>query len=800
MGKFESYPEADSLNDSDITLYNKNSVTHKITFSRLVSLIKNKIAATGLVTSITTGVGLVSGTITSSGLIKCKLKSETPSSLSSTTISTTANRQYAVGVDKEGNLSVNVPWQENSTYQNGTAINIVNNTINVVLDDTYTSTSTVKAATANAVRKAYNNVYNNSMRTDGSNASRHVHFPTALTVGIIDPSNPISIGDNSVCFGYENTIGGSSAFASGVYTEAKGFASHSEGHGTNETNYTDGKYQEYNNNARANIAATATGAHVEGYTEYDGQSTITGIIQANGNGSHAEGCAIGGQGDGIIIASGKGAHAEGYADSIFIGGDCATIASGNGSHAEGIGTESSRNGSHAEGIGTRAIHDGTHTEGYDTTASGWYSHAEGRHSMASGETSHAEGYQTAASGTFAHTEGQSTQARGDNSHAEGSCGIASGVGSHVEGGVLKGSPSALGLYESQDNHTKIVKTTDSSFVSGKTYYVAPYVITPKGDENPKTMGWLELQSENTYIFSTDTAVDSSKTYYNFNVIFGNTYSQTANGYFAHAEGNYTVANGHYSHAEGQGTKANGSVSHAEGRDTQTSGECTHAEGYLTTASGFCSHAEGARTTTSGDYSHGEGYNTTASGKYSHVEGFQAVASGTYSHAEGFYTTSNASYAHAEGYSTKASGSCSHAGGAYVTAAQKCQLAQGGIDGKFNSVSDYGRGVFCVSPNTLHYDEDKTLSFPNGVSITAESGVSLTINLNGYAMYILYWVTYSGEDDSVMNSGIHYITTSKLTNSPFVQDMLQGNIIDSVSPCSITLSDTHKYMFHLMRIL
>ena len=771
MGKFESYPEADSLNDSDITLYNKNSVTHKITFSRLVSLIKNKIAATGLVTSITTGVGLVSGTITSSGLIKCKLKSETPSSLSSTTISTTANRQYAVGVDKEGNLSVNVPWQENSTYQNGTAINIVNDTINVVLDDTYTSTSTVKAATANAVRKAYNNVYNNSMRTDGSNASRHVHFPTALTVGIIDPSNPISIGDNSVCFGYENTIGGSSAFASGVYTEAKGFASHSEGHGTNETNYTDGKYQEYNNNARANIAATGIGSHVEGYTEYDGQSTITGIIQANGNGSHAEGCAIGGQGDGIIIASGKGAHAEGYADSIFIGGDCATIASGNGSHAEGIGTESSRNGSHAEGIGTRAIHDGTHTEGYDTTASGWYSHAEGRHSMASGETSHAEGYQTAASGTFAHTEGQSTQARGDNSHAEGSCGIASGVGSHVEGGVLKGSPRILGLYESQDNHTKIVKTTDSSFVSGKTYYVAPYVITPQGNENPKTMGWLELQSENIYIFSTDTTVDSSKTYYNFNVIFGNTYSQTANGYFAHAEGNYTVANGHYSHAEGQGTKANGSVSHAEGRDTQTSGETSHAEGYLTTASGFCSHAEG--------------YMTKAEGQISHAEGNRSEATGRLSHAEGYWTTASGAYA--------------HTGGAYVTAAYACQLAQGGSSNKFSN-SNYGKGVFCVSPNTFIYHENATLTAFNGISCTNDGGVSMTLTLNKYSMYILYWATYSDEDDSVINSGMHYIATSKDTDNPLVQDMWSNNIIDSVSAGSITISDTHKYMFHLMRIL
>lgn len=609
MGKFESYPEADSLNDSDITLYNKNSVTHKITFSRLVSLIKNKIAATGLVTSITTGVGLVSGTITSSGLIKCKLKSETPSSLSSTTISTTANRQYAVGVDKEGNLSVNVPWQENYAYQNGTAINIVNDTINVVLDDTYTSTSTVKAATANAVRKTYIN----SMRTDGSNADTHVHFSNSLTVGVINSNNPVNIGNHSVCFGYENTISGDSALASGVYTEASGFASHSEGRGTDETNYVEDAPQEYYAQATANIVAHGVGSHVEGYADYEGQTSITGIIQANGNGSHAEGCAIAGQGDSGIIAYGLGSHAEGYTDSDTFGTNCYTIAKGNGSHAEGMGT-----------------------------------------------------------------------------HAEGD--------------------------------------------------------------------------------------------------------------FSHAEGRGTVASGERSHAEGGNTKANSIGSHAEGIGTTSSSTGSHAEGGNTTASGTYSHAEGCYTTASASYSHGEGYNTTASGKYSHAEGFQAIASSDYSHAEGFHTTSNALYAHAEGYITKASGSCSHAGGAYVTAAQKCQLAQGGIDGKFNSVDDYGRGVFCVSPNTLHYDTNSTIYFPNGISITADGGVSLTIELNKYSMYVLYWVAYSGENDSVINAGIHYITTSKDTNNPLVQDILPNNIIDSVSPCAITLLDSNKYMFHLMRIL
>ncbi len=578
MGKFESYPEADSLNDSDITLYNKNSVTHKITFSRLVSLIKNKIAATGLVTSITTGVGLVSGTITSSGLIKCKLKSETPSSLSSTTISTTANRQYAVGVDKEGNLSVNVPWQENYAYQNGTAINIVNDTINVVLDDTYTSTSTVKAATANAVRKAYNDAYQNSMRKDGSNANINVHL-NALTVGTRHSG---TVGGASIVCGTDN-IALTDGFASGMYTQAS-VGAHSEGYGTSEPNYTNGEYQEYYN-ADLNISANRHGSHVEGYADYNEDSGITGIIQANGMGSHAEGYAHGGTNDGVIIASGKGAHAEGYADSTIIGADCATIASGNGSHAEGIGTRASGEGSHAEGIGT--------------TASGNYTHAEGKNTSSRRNGSHAEGINTQAVVDGSHAEGVNTQARGDS---------------------------------------------------------------------------------------------------------------------AHAEGRSTTAYGVYSHAEGFSTQTNSEASHAEGR----------------------------------------------------------------------YTT--------------AGGNCSHAGGAYVTVAQKCQLAQGGADGKFGNINDYGRGVFCVSPNTLYYDTDSTKYFPNGISITANGGVSLTIELNTYAMYVLYWVTYSGENDSVMASGMHYITTSKDTNNPLVQDILSSNIIDSVSPCAITLLDSNKYMFHLIRIL
>jgi hypothetical protein len=579
MGKFESYPEANALGDNDITLYNKNTVTHKITFSRLVNLIKDKIAQTGLVTSISTGAGLVGDTITSSGTIKCKLKSETISSLSSANPTVTANRQYAVGLDREGYLSVNVPWTENSTYSSGTAIDIINQTINVILDNTYSSSSTAKAASAKAVKDAYDN----SMRKDGNNADTHVRFSNALTVGGIRKQNS-TIGNNSVALGYGNIASASNSFASGIYTEASGFASHSEGYGTDQPNYIEYTPQEYNSQATANISANGKGSHTEGHATYDDQSGITGIIQANGMGSHAEGCAEAGQGDGVIIAYGKGSHAEGYADSAVVGGDCANIAHGNGSHVEGIGT------------------------------------------------------------------------------------YAGGIGSHAEGIIC-------------------------------------------------------------------------------------------------------TANGESSHAEGYSTTTNGKYSHAEGKDTAASGDYSHAEGQLTLATKPCSHAEG--------------YNARATGNFSHAEGYTTKANSMYSHAEGYYTTADSAY--------------SHAGGAYATASNPCQFVQGGKDEKFNITLN--RGVFSVSPNATYYTTNTTLATSlNGISGTVAAGIAMTLTLDKYAMYMLYWTTYSGTNDATMSSGMHLISTSTTTNNPHVEDILAGNIIDSVGACSITLLDSSKYMFHLIRII
>ena len=636
MGKFESYPEANALGDNDITLYNKNTVTHKITFSRLVNLIKDKIAQTGLVTSISTGAGLVGNTITSSGTIKCKLKSETVSSLSSANPTITANRQYPVGLDREGYLSVNVPWTENSTYSSGTAIDITNETINVILDNTYSSSSTAKAASAKAVK----DTYDNSMRKDGNNADTHVRFSNALTVGGIRKQNS-TIGNNSVAFGYGNIASANNSFASGLYTEASGIASHSEGSGTDQPNYTESAPQEYNSQAIANISANGEGSHAEGFTGYEGQSGITGIIQANGQGSHAEGYAQGGQGDSGIIAYGLGSHAEGYVNSDSFGAPCYTIAKGDGSHAEGMGTYASGNVSHAEGEGS--------------VSGGYASHAEGVYTDASGAHSHAEGNDTEASGSYSHAEGQSTEANKICAHAEG-------------------------------------------------------------------------------------------------------HSTTASGNYSHAEGHSTTASGNYSHAEGNSTTASGVASHAEGHMTSASSTCSHAEGQNTKATTLCAHAEGYNTKASGDYSHSEGYMTTASGMYS------------------------------------------HAGGAHAVANLPSQLVQGAYDAKYNNDTSYGRGVFGISPNAKYYTTPYTIQAQNGHSATVAGGTEMTLVLDKYAMYMLYWTTYSGTNDATISSGMHLISTSAEINNPRVQDILAENIIDSVGACRIVLLDSNKYMYHLIRII
>lgn len=98
---------------SDLTSHTGDTTMHITATER--STWNSKTDNVGTVTSVATGAGLTGGTITGSGTVKAKLKSETAHTADSATPTNTASRQYAVGVDKSGYLSVNVPW-ENTTY------------------------------------------------------------------------------------------------------------------------------------------------------------------------------------------------------------------------------------------------------------------------------------------------------------------------------------------------------------------------------------------------------------------------------------------------------------------------------------------------------------------------------------------------------------------------------------------------------------------------------------------------------------------------------------------------------------
>lgn len=76
----------------------------------------------GTVTSITAGAGLTGGTITSSGTIKAKLRTEGLMSLDSINASSTSNRVYAVQQDKSGYLAVSVPWTDTNTDTKVTSV------------------------------------------------------------------------------------------------------------------------------------------------------------------------------------------------------------------------------------------------------------------------------------------------------------------------------------------------------------------------------------------------------------------------------------------------------------------------------------------------------------------------------------------------------------------------------------------------------------------------------------------------------------------------------------------------------
>lgn len=93
-----------STNDFTTTLKNK-----------LDGIATGATANTGTVKSVATGVGLTGGTITTTGTVKAKLRSETALTNASSAATEVAGRVYPVAQDKDGYLAVNVPWTDTNT-------------------------------------------------------------------------------------------------------------------------------------------------------------------------------------------------------------------------------------------------------------------------------------------------------------------------------------------------------------------------------------------------------------------------------------------------------------------------------------------------------------------------------------------------------------------------------------------------------------------------------------------------------------------------------------------------------------
>ena len=144
----------------------------------------------GTVTNVATGAGLTGGPITTSGTIKANLKSETASSLTATSKGATASREYAVGLDANSNLSVNVPWT-----------------------DTHYASSTIVGASATATANAAatnGNAYINHIE-NGTVKSAHNIKGTGATTVTADANGVITVNSTNTTYSSQAAASGGTA-------------------------------------------------------------------------------------------------------------------------------------------------------------------------------------------------------------------------------------------------------------------------------------------------------------------------------------------------------------------------------------------------------------------------------------------------------------------------------------------------------------------------------------------------------------------------------------------------------------
>lgn len=481
----------------------------------------------------------------------------------------------------------------------------------VRLNDTVASTSTTQAATANAVREAYDTACSTHYITTGRKAE--------TTVGLY-----------STAEGHDTIASANYSHAEGKETISGGFASHTEGIGTiavGTGQHVSGTYNVSDATSLVIIGNGTTEKPSNAHTlDKSGNAWYSGDVKVGGTSYNDDNAKILATREYVIDRINELDVAEvGNTNGItFI----QTISETNGKIS--AIPSAVRNATTAN-TGVVQLYDNLDStsvflaatanavrEAYETACSthyittgrkaetfaARYSTAEGYNTTASALYTHAEGYESIASNSAAHAEGDNTRALGNSSHTEGRRVVAMGNYSHAEG--------------QSTNHITDSITANSTVVDIVTAWNSNKFAIAKGQDS-------HIEGVDNIAWGAHSHAEG-----NSSRVFGTS---------AHAEGYQTCAFGNYSHAEGGGESLD--YKYADVSDAM-SAQVTHSNATkkFSLAHGSYSHVEGLGCLTTGTGSHAEGYGTIAKGNYSHAEGDQTRAEGANSHASGKGTVAN----------------------------------------------------------------------------------------------------------------------------------------------------------------
>ena len=401
-----------------------------------------------------------------------------------------------------------------------------------VLNNTVTSTSTTEAATANAVKTAYdkaNHSHPYAATTHTHTKSQITDFPASLPA---NGGNADTVdGKHANQFMYRNPTC-TTGTDYNTLTEA-GFY---EVIGTTESPLKNFPFSATGNEYVLVLKRGATYMKQIAFNVRNNQQKIR--TMTNGTWS-----------DWVTETNLTSGTATGAVKSI----DAETSATGNFSVAFGMRSNASGMCAHVEGAACTASETCTHAEGMYSTASGNSSHAEGTQCTASGQSSHAEGWQAKSVAFCSHCEGENTEAFGETSHCEGFKTTSSGIYSHAQGfssNKANMSDTALSGTVLANAYNKWKAATSARFA----------IAWGKGSH---------VEGGNSGAFGEYSHAEG--------------YACCAGNVCAHAEGYMTTALAMYSHAEGYNSAARGKYSHAEGMGTTATGYIAHAKGSYTTA-------------------------------------------------------------------------------------------------------------------------------------------------------------------------------------------------------------------------